>query len=193
MFVIGISGQTGAGKSTAAEILSKNGYGENLEVDKVGHVLLKDSKTKQKLAKAFGNDIIDENGEVNRKSLGKKAFTTQENTEKLNSIMHPAMVDMVKEHIMEKESQGEKYIIINAALLFKMKLDLLCDKIFYISAKPETRLKRLVENRGMTEEAAKARLNSQDKMPDCSNNKIAIIDNNGSEKELENKLLKIRE
>lgn len=193
MFVIGISGQTGAGKSTAAEILSKNGYGENLEVDKVGHALLKDSKTKQKLAKAFGNDIIDENGEVNRKSLGKKAFTTQENTEKLNSIMHPAMVDMVKEHIMEKESQGEKYIIINAALLFKMKLDLLCDKIFYISAKPETRLKRLVENRGMTEEAAKARLNSQDKMPDCSNNKIAIIDNNGSEKELENKLLKIRE
>lgn len=189
MYTIGLSGQTGAGKSLAAELLSKHGYGENIEVDSIGHILLTKKETKQQLKNSFGNTIFDDNGEVIRKELGRIAFSSIENTEKLNSIMHPAMVEMITKYIQEKDAQGEKYIIINAALLFKMGLDKLCNKILYISASPETRLKRLTENRGMTKEAAISRLNSQDKIPDQTNNKIVIIKNEGNIKDLENVII----
>ena len=191
MYIIGISGQTGAGKSTAANILSQLGYGENLEVDSIGHILLKNEETKKELRAAFGNDIFDEYGEIIRKELGAKAFTSKENTEKLNSIMHPAMVKMVREYIKQKEKEGKQYIIINAALLFKMKLDCLCDIILYINSNQEIRLKRLIENRGMSKEAAQARLCSQDPMPE-NDNRIRIITNDTNKDDLYNKLKSIK-
>ena len=73
MLIIGISGQTGAGKSTLAELMVSKGYGRNLEVDNLGHDLLKDSATIQQLTDAFGKEILTDN-QIDRKKLGAKAF-----------------------------------------------------------------------------------------------------------------------
>lgn len=185
MLILGISGQTGAGKSTLAEYLAAKGIGRNVEVDALGHLLLKQQSTISKLTEAFGDDILI-NGQIDRKKLGAKAFVSSEATEKLNSIMHPAMVLMAKEIIAEEEAKGASGIIINAALLYKMKLDKLCNRIIYVEADPEIRVRRLVESRGFTEENARARLFSQDQRPDDS--RVIIIENNGTADELKAKL-----
>ena len=182
MLIIGISGQTGAGKSTLAELMVSKGYGRNLEVDNLGHDLLKDSATIQQLTDAFGKEILTDN-QIDRKKLGAKAFESPAATETLNSIMHPNMVKMVEKIIEGEKKTGSKSIIVNAALLYKMKLDKLCNKIIYVKADPEIRVKRLVDNRGMTEERARERLFSQDQEP-VNDPRVIIVENNGTPEEL---------
>ncbi len=182
MLIIGISGQTGAGKSTLAELMVKQGYGRNIEVDNLGHDLLKDKATIQQLTDAFGTEILTDN-QIDRKKLGAKAFASTAATETLNSIMHPNMVKMVERIIEEEKKNGSPSIIVNAALLYKMKLDKLCNKIIYVKADPEIRVKRLVENRGMTEERARERLFSQDQEPE-NDPRVIIVENNGTPEDL---------
>lgn len=183
MLITGVSGQTGAGKSTLAQMLSCEGLGRNLEVDAIGHQLLAEKATRQHLVQAFGEDILDGNGEVCRKSLGRKAFQNEANTEKLNSIMHPAMVERVRQEIEQAEKQGEEFFIVNAALLFSMGLDRFCERLIYVVTSPEIRMQRLIDNRNWSEESARERLFAQDELP-VGRSDIIIVNNDRTEKEL---------
>lgn len=182
MLIIGISGQTGAGKSTFANMLSQLGLGENLEVDAVGHELLAVPQVRQSLVKAFGEDILDAGGNVCRRSLGRRAFVNSDAINTLNGIMHPAMKTMVAARIDTARKSGRPAIIINAALLFSMGLDSLCNRLIYVQADPEVRLKRLVNYRNWTEESARERLFAQDKLP--AGRKVTLVNNDGDEAEL---------
>lgn len=183
MKVIGVSGQTGAGKSTLADMLSKAGFGCNLEVDSIGHFLLEDEKIRELLVEGFGGDILDSEGLICRKALGRKAFKDPATTELLNSIMHPAMVERVKSELTNAKRRNEAYFIVNAALLFSMKLAQLCDELIYVVTSPEIRFSRLVENRNWSEESARERLFAQDEMPAEQSN-IIIVRNDGTEEDL---------
>ncbi len=183
MLIIGVSGQTGAGKSTLARFLSENGLGKNLEVDAVGHDLLRDQATAARLVKAFGEEILDEEGFICRKALGRRAFAGADSIERLNSIMHPAMIDAVKDEIAAAGQRGDKFLIVNAALLFSMGLDRLCDRIIYVVTSAQIRLKRLVDNRNWSEESAKERLFAQDELPEGRTD-IIVVNNDKTEKEL---------
>lgn len=182
MLIIGISGQTGAGKSTFANMLSQRGLGENLEVDAVGHELLAVPQVRLSLVKAFGEDILDAEGNVCRRSLGRRAFVNSDAINTLNGIMHPAMKTMVAARIEAARKSGRPAIIINAALLFSMGLDSLCNRLIYVQADPEARLKRLVNYRNWTEESARERLFAQDKLP--AGRKVILVNNDGDEAEL---------
>ena len=182
MLIIGISGQTGAGKSTFANMLSQRGLGENLEVDAVGHELLAVPQVRLSLVKAFGEDILDAEGNVCRRSLGRRAFVNSDAINTLNGIMHPAMKTMVAARIEAARKSGRPAIIINAALLFSMGLDSLCNRLIYVQADPEARLKRLVNYRNWTEESARERLFAQDKLPE--GRKVILVNNDGDEVEL---------
>ena len=182
MLIIGISGQTGAGKSTFANLLSLRGFGENLEVDAVGHELLADGQVRKSLIIAFGDDILDASGNVCRRSLGRRAFVSSATINTLNGIMHPAMKKMVAARIDTARKSGHQAIIVNAALLFSMGLDSLCNRLIYVQADPEVRLKRLVNYRNWTEESARERLFAQDKLPE--GRKVILVNNDGDESEL---------
>ncbi|MBU1107938.1 MAG: dephospho-CoA kinase [Candidatus Riflebacteria bacterium] len=181
MLVIGISGQTGAGKSTLANMLSKRGLGENVEVDAIGHDLLNQPAVQQMLVNTFGDEIMVE-GAICRKTLGRCAFANDEATQALNNIMHPAMINEVKHIIEQARLAGTTSIIINAALLFSMGLDNFCNRLIYVRANPELRLLRLVDYRQWTIDSARERLYAQDELPENSN--IIVVDNNGSELDL---------
>ncbi len=183
MMITGVSGQTGAGKSTLADYLSALGLGKNLEVDQIGHQMLADAEVRSRLIKAFGSQILDGNGEVCRRALGREAFSIEKNIKKLNSIMHPAMVEQVKDVINNSKKKGEKYLIVNAALLFSMGLDKLCDRIVYVVTSPEIRLQRLTEYRNWSEESARERLFAQDDLPEGRDD-IIIVRNDKTEKDL---------
>ncbi len=162
--VLGITGQIAAGKSTLAGILCEFG-GINLEVDEVGHRLLADAEITRQLIAAFGSDIVDESGGISRKMLGRKAFASPETNRRLNDIMHPPMILEVSRFVQAESQKNTPLIIINAALLYTMGLDRLCDAVVYVRAPANQRLNRMVTARGMPIEAAKARLFAQDPEP----------------------------
>jgi len=181
MLVIGISGQTGAGKSTLANLLSERGLGENVEVDAIGHELLNQPAVQQMLVNAFGDEVMVD-GAICRKALGRCAFASAEATQVLNNIMHPAMINEVRHTIELASSAGKQSIIINAALLFSMGLDRFCNRLIYVRANPELRLLRLVDYRQWSIDSARERLYAQDELPD--NPQIIVIDNDASEQDL---------
>lgn len=183
MIITGVSGQTGAGKSTLAQMLSEEGLGTNLEVDAIGHSLLSEPETVERLVGEFGADICDENSNVCRKALGRKAFQTESSIAALNAIMHPAMVARVEHEIALARRRGDAFFIVNAALLFSMKLDLMCDYLIYVITSASIRLQRLMENRNWSEESARERLFAQDELP-LGRQDIMIINNDGTEKDL---------
>jgi len=134
--VVGIAGKYCAGKNTVSRILEQHGY-QMIDVDKLGHQAL--SRKKEEIAARFGELILTAEGDVDRKRLGEIVFENPEARRDLEEILHPAMVSMVEEEI-SRDAATRK--IINAALLFPMKLDRLCDRVLWVTAPLFVRVKR---------------------------------------------------
>lgn len=162
--MIGLTGQTGAGKSTLAQLLRQHGV-TVLDADKIAKdVLDNDVIVKGKLLAAFGAEIFDESGQIKRDILAERAFSEKTQTQKLNEITHPAIVKKIAEEI-EKLHVSEKIIVIDAPLLFESGLDRLCSCVISIIADEAVRLRRIVKRDGISEALAKKRIaaqNSQD-------------------------------
>ena len=109
--VVGLTGQTGAGKSTVAGYLEELGCGV-INADAVAREAVKSgSECLKKLAGAFGEDVINEDGSCNRRLLAKRAFSSRENTELLNSLTHPWIISRTKEYIEGLCHKGYDMII----------------------------------------------------------------------------------
>jgi len=126
--ITGITGKYCCGKNTAAAELEKKGYYQ-IEVDKLGHAAL--DIRKDEIEKAFGKGVIDDNGKVSRAALGRIVFKNKSMKKKLEEIVHPLMVEMVKKQI--EENRGKK-ILINAAILAQMGLHKLCDAVIWVKS-----------------------------------------------------------
>ena len=111
--IIGLTGQTGAGKTSVGELLSQKGC-EVIDTDKIAREITeKGSPVLLLLAKAFGEDIL-ENGELNRRLLASRAFSSRENTEKLNSVTHPEITKRVKQKIEEAFKNGKRAAVLHS-------------------------------------------------------------------------------
>ena len=157
--VIGLTGQTGAGKSTVSAMAESYGC-HIINADKVAReATAKNSECLKRLAEFFGNDIIDSNGECVRKLLAQRAFSSRENTDMLNSITHPMIIRRISEYIgMYGEDET---VIIDAPQLFESGGDNLCSVIIAVTAPKEVRLNRITERDGITREQALMRMNVQ--------------------------------
>jgi len=161
--VIGITGPAGSGKSTVSKII-KNIYGDKasiIDVDRLGHEVLTYFFIKEKLKENFGEEIFDDDNNISRSKLGEIVFSNKEKLELLNKIVHPEILKKT-EQILKKISNKNDIIIIDAALLFKIGLDKLCDKIVYVDAPEELRIERLSEKRGIPLEKARNIVKSQE-------------------------------
>lgn len=158
--VIGITGPTGAGKSTLSYQMKKNGC-EVIDVDLIGrNCVARSSKCLEQLVEYFGNTIILEDGELNRKGLAKLAFSSREATNKLNELTHPFILIELKKRVASLKRKG-KIIVIDAALLFEMKANELCDYTISVVAPKDIRLKRIINRDNLTKKEALIRMNAQ--------------------------------
>lgn len=161
MLVIGLTGKTGAGKTTVASYLKEKGC-YIIDGDIIARQITeKGSDVLPVLQKAFGDDILDENGELIRKRLAERAFSSKENTALLNSITHPAITQRFKSELAKAETQGYKTAVIDAAALLESSGKDLCRKIIVVHADKETRLDRILKRDGITTEQAITRINAQ--------------------------------
>ncbi len=172
-FTIGLTGPTGAGKSYVCELLEKRGF-NIIDCDKIAHDLTaKDAPILKSIATAFGDDVV-KNGELDRKLLASRAFDTKEHTKKLNSILHPAIVEKCKE-----EAQG--LTVLDASQLFEANMPSDCYKVIGVLADEDVRIKRIIARDNITEQQAKLRMSAQLDNDYFIDNCDYIIYNNGED------------
>lgn len=161
MFVLGLTGKTGAGKSTVATILKENGF-YIIDGDKVARqVTEKGSPVLVSLAHQFGDDIINSDGSLNRALCGARAFSSKENTEKLNEITHGTIDALFRKEIETAEEKGFSHCVIDAAALLESPSRPLCDKIAVVHAPEEIRLQRILSRDNIEKDRAAERIKAQ--------------------------------
>ena len=161
MLILGLTGKTGAGKTTVAAYLKEKGC-YIIDGDIIARQITeKASEVLPILQKAFGEDILDENGELIRAVLARRAFSSKENTALLNSITHPIIKKRSEDEIAKAESLGYKTALIDAAALLDSDCKDLCEKIIVVTAPENIRLERILERDGITQDQAMTRINAQ--------------------------------
>ena len=177
--VIGLTGYYCSGKSTVENILSECGW-VIVDMDKIGHAALEDQKVV--LAEIFGKEIVNNDGHIDRKVLGKIVFADKSKLNTLNSIVHPVMVDMLRQKIAETDGK----IVVSAAILFDMGLDALCSRVLVVKAPMMTIIHRARKRDGYNLNRILKVLKSQKLRKYLKNEKVRVIRNSGSLERLRN-------
>ncbi len=161
LFVIGLTGPTGAGKSTVAQALRERGI-PVLDCDIAAReVTEKGSPVLQELADAFGQDILLPDGTLDRRRLGSRAFADKDQTKLLNRITHPAILKVIKNRLAEFAQAGNTIAVLDAPTLFEAGADALCDFTVCVIAGEEIRLHRIMERDEISEEQVRLRMSAQ--------------------------------
>ncbi len=181
--IYGLTGPTGAGKTTVAALLAQKGF-HVVDCDRLARrVTEKGSPTLQTLAAAFGADILLPDGTLERKALARKAFASPENEQKLNAITHPAITALARQEILACREQTSR-VLVDAALLFASELYDYCFKTIVVTADPDVRQKRIMERDHLTQDEAAARMRAQPDAADYERRGDIVIRNNGGEIDL---------
>lgn len=155
MIKLGLTGPTGAGKTTVARLLEQNGI-PLVDADAIARTVTeKGSPVLSALADTFGKDILFPDGSLDRRALAAVAFSSKENTEKLNAVTHPAILARIRRALADATGDA---VVLDAPLLFETGLDALCDHTAAIVADEAVRLARITARDGISEEEAKKRM-----------------------------------
>jgi dephospho-CoA kinase len=161
MIVIGITGPTGAGKTTVLNVLRELG-GAVADCDGVYHELLSTSvPMREELAARFGPGIFDENGDLRRRELGAIVFGDPDALADLNAITHRHIVSELERRIAQAEGEGRPAIALDAVALLESGAGTLCGTTIAVTAPEELRVGRIMAREGIGEDYARARVKAQ--------------------------------
>ena len=188
MFVIGLIGGIGSGKSSVSAILNSLGV-EVIDADKVGHeAYTPNSEGWRKVISVFGQDIVGTENEIDRKKLGGIVFSDPSEMEKLNKLMHPIIHNLVEEKIKLLSNQGVKVVVLEAAILIEANWQDLTDEIWLAKSNQEVVIERVQLRNNFTREEIIKRIQSQMSNDEREKHSDIVIDNNGTIEQLEEKV-----
>ena len=188
MVVIGLAGGIGTGKSEVARILGELGA-VVLEADQMGHrVYLPDTDGFREVVEAFGEDVVGENGEIDRRALGGKVFGNPEAMEKLNGIAWPKIKQMLADGIKENQDAGAQVVVMDAAIMIEAGWTDLSDEVWVTSAPIEQVIQRVQARNNLPEEQIRARIDSQMSTEERVKHAHAVVENDGDLDALRNKV-----
>jgi len=190
--VIGITGGIGCGKSVVMEILKKEYGAAVILADTVGHDLMKPGAMNYNgILKHFGNEILSEDGQIDRKKLGAIVFSNQDHLTALNQITHPNIIKEIQNRIHSYLLNPDvPFVCLESAILLDTDLYKLCDKIMYVYADESVRIERLMAGRGYTKDYCKTVMAKQKDEGVYREKSHYVINNSGS---VEDTKLKIKE
>mgnify|MGYP001786892757 FL=1 len=193
MKVIGITGPSGAGKTTLSTILKSNYSSFIIDADEVARKLSNDSKTKyfEKMVNLFGKEILKDDGKLNRKEIARTIYKNKEKRRALNRLTFKYVVDDINEQIKEAEKQDYKYIGIDVPLLYEAKMEKICDYVIAVVAEDQKKINRICQRDNITEELAKERLKIQNDNEFFVKKADFVIHNDGTLEKLETSLKEI--
>ena len=164
MVVIGITGNTGSGKTTVSTIIKNNLNCTVISADYIAKKInVQGSKYYEETIELFGNKILKEDGTIDRRILAEIIFSDSELKKKLNKITAKYVGNEIENIVKEeKEKNKKKYIVTDATLLFQCRIDKLCDYIIAVVCEnKEIKIRRIVSRDKLTRNQAEARLNAQ--------------------------------
>lgn len=192
-FVVGLTGNIGAGKSTVLEYFAQYPEVQILDADKLAHLAMAPTGLAyDPIIKAFGEDVVANDGTINRQALGKIVFAAPEALTTLEKITHPAVFQLAQEAIDQAGNHGKKFVILEAIKLLDGGSTVrLCDEIWVVTIDESSQLERLQASRNMDKEAVQQRLKAQSSQEFKVSKATRIIDNSGSLDDLRASLAKI--
>lgn len=159
--IIGLTGSIASGKSTVAKMLEKYRF-PIVDADQVARLVVEPGEPAlTEIVAAFGEEILLEDGSLNRKKLGDLIFHDPSKRAILNGIIHPAIRKEMLRQRDEWLNNGAGVVIMDIPLLFESKLQHFVEKILVVSLSEEKQLERLMERNQLNEEEARARISSQ--------------------------------
>lgn len=182
--LVGLTGQSGSGKSTVAEFFKK----ENvcvISADELVTELYKPfSPCLKTISSVFGSEVINSDGTLDRKKLASLVFADAEKIKLLNSLVHPFVIALFLQKAKCEIAKGRSIIVFDAPQLFESKADVLCDATVCITADEKLRIKRICMRDKITGAQALQRINSQLSEKFFRENSDFVIENNAGLQEL---------
>ena len=186
---IGVTGQIGSGKTTAAKIFASFGA-VVIDADTIGREVVDRSvPLRKKLARQFGGEILTPSGKLSRKRLARLAFADEAAKQRLNRLVHPFLLKELRRQ-MKELAKRHNVVVIDAALLLDWELDRQMDVVLVVHASEETRLKRLAA-RGISKEDALARQKAQVPFSEYRKRADYVVFNNSTVGKLQAKLQRL--
>ena len=184
MLSIGLTGGIGTGKSLVSNLLNDLGA-TVVNADLLGHeAYLPGTVGFDMVVDAFGDQIVGEDGTVDRKKLGPIVFSSPQNMSKLNAIMHPLIRDMIQGQLEEYSSNGTDVVVVEAAVLIEAGWQDLFDEVWVVTSDKETVIERLKDRNSLSREDAIARIESQMSNDERVGHSNVVISNDGTTDEL---------
>jgi len=178
--VIGLIGGIGSGKSEVARFLREAGA-IVLSGDTVGHEALRQPELKTRIVEHFGKEVLDEQGEIQRRKLGAIVFANADERRALEEIVHPWIKRRLREELAEARTRPDVLlIVIDAAIMLEAGWDDLCDELVFIEVPRALRLERIRRQRGWTAKEVDAREQAQLPLTEKARRANTIVHNAGS-------------
>lgn len=176
--IIGLTGGIASGKTTVSDYLKERGY-TVLDADAYSRkTTAKNGPAIPAIKQAFGHDIVNTGGELDRKKLGSIIFNDADKRRQLNEIVHPLIREMMNSD--EQKFIEEGHVFLDIPLLFENGLNERCDFVVTVFVDRDTQLKRLTARNKLSIEEAEARINSQMPLAEKVRMSEYRLDNNGN-------------
>lgn len=186
MKMIGLCGGSGAGKGEVCRLFKKHGI-PSVDTDALSRLVMqKGHECYTETVQAFGNEILDDKGEIIRKKLAAIIYRDNDKKRLLEAITHKHIITATLEKIAEFEKAGFEYAIIDAPLLFESTMNKMCHKTIAVISDEENRIRRIMARDNITREFAISRIRVQMSAEELEKRCDYVIYNNYDLDELEN-------
>ncbi len=187
---IGVTGGVGSGKSVVMELLEKESGAAVILSDLVAHDLMEPGAVSyRQIVGAFGEEVLDPDGRIDRPALSEIVFQDPEKLQKLNDITHPNVKREILARIARFREEGKVPLIaVEAALLIEDGYEALLDELWYVYVDEDTRIRRLMEGRGYSEEKSRSVMRQQMDEETFRQHCARVIDNSGAVEQLRGQL-----
>ena len=187
--VLGITGSYGTGKTTVAKIFKSFGA-KVIDADKIAHKLIKPGTTVyHKIVAIFGSRILKKDKTIDRAKLSEVVFNNHKELERLNKIVHPAVIRIIKD---ELSRTFQKATVLDAPLFFEAGLGHLVDKIIVVTLSRQKQLRRLLKKTSLSRQDILKKINAQIPLSDKVRIADFIIDNGGTIAKTKKQVEKLR-
>lgn len=182
--VVGLTGQTGAGKSTVSAIFVKHGF-MLIDADQIARQVVEPGMPcLEEIFDYFGDSVRNPDDTLNRKALAKIVFNDKKKLESLNSICYPFITEQIFCKINQFAARNCHFILLDAPTLFESRASDFCDMIISVVANPEIRCARIMTRDSMSEQAARERMSAQLDEAFFIQHSDYVIHNNGNLEQL---------
>jgi dephospho-CoA kinase len=182
--VIGLIGAIGGGKSAAAAALARRG-GLVLGGDEIAHLALRDPEVRRRVVERWGPGVLGDDGEVQRRKLGAIVFADRKELKALEALVHPWVKGRIREEIARAQADpSAAFVVLDAAVMLEAGWHDVCDRLVFVDAPREQRVRR-VAGRGWSEEELARREAAQLPLTEKAARADHVLDNSRSLEHLE--------